>query len=279
MAISSLPAVKQGNDVNETVENLYNAYYKLLKELQYLEANLDSDNVTSINTNLTRVSSNDGETVIKGPLLLMSDKLGNLRLEMGYDETSDKFLFKLLNANNAVTVGIDDLGNATFTGTIVGSTVRAGMEGENMVLDSDGLVGYGANGKRNGITVEKCAEEGFSNFYGCFFYVDDVLAGGLTMNMEDGRLWLKTNGEYILKIKSRASDMSIGAGNGKTIFIAADQGDYNNVEFGGHCKFGGSSVEGLEKSGYIKGTGVSGSFTSSDGKTVSVSNGLITSIA
>jgi hypothetical protein len=47
----------------------------------------------------------------------------------------------------------------------------------------------------------------------------------------------------------------------------------------GSWGFSNASVSGLENSGYVKGTGTSGSFTTADGKTVTVSNGLITGIS
>jgi hypothetical protein len=47
----------------------------------------------------------------------------------------------------------------------------------------------------------------------------------------------------------------------------------------GDWSFNTAYVSGLENSGYIKGTGVNGSFTSADGKTINVSNGLITSVS
>lgn len=47
----------------------------------------------------------------------------------------------------------------------------------------------------------------------------------------------------------------------------------------GEWFFDTANVYGLENSGYIKGTGVNGSFTSADGKTINVSNGLITNIS
>jgi len=52
-------------------------------------------------------------------------------------------------------------------------------------------------------------------------------------------------------------------------FIGSIRGDW---------AFSAAYVSGLENSGYVKGTGVSGSFTTVDGKTVTVDNGLITSI-
>jgi hypothetical protein len=45
MATVDLPRVNMGNDDKQNIQNLYDAYYKLRKELEFLLENLDGDNI------------------------------------------------------------------------------------------------------------------------------------------------------------------------------------------------------------------------------------------
>lgn len=134
------------------------------------------------------------------------------------------------------SVYIDSNGDAHFKGNITGSIFQTAETGARMMLDSNGVASY-VDITKNGVSLEKCAETGFSSYYGTFFYANGVNAGGLTMNLLGGaddsnRLWLKTSNGYKLKIRS-ASDLSISAGNGNTLFIGTDTGYTNTVQVGG----------------------------------------------
>lgn len=168
--------------------------------------------------------------------------------------TADGFVADLINAGTLRAINI------------IGATIKTDDDGnDRLEMTTDGVVAKSSDNVRNGVTLEKCSESGFSDFYGQFYYVDGTLAGGLLMNIvnSDNRLWLKTNNGYKLKIKSD-SDMSIGASNGKTIYIAADEGALNIVMCGGTWNFNGATVTGLESSGYAKTSDISSAISSED---------------
>ena len=67
-------------------EALGEAIVKMQKSLSWLLAHLDSRNVQSINTNLTKIASADGATTLNGSQLLMCDASGRLRAALGRSE-------------------------------------------------------------------------------------------------------------------------------------------------------------------------------------------------
>lgn len=141
MAEFSIPKMEPGRNDKETIEKLLNSYEMLRKQFEFLMQHLDSDNVTEINTNITRVKSNKGITEIVGPLLIMKDMQGIpvIRLLMGYDAASLNFVYQLMNASGDVTVNIDSEGNlnverGSFKGSI---TIGTG----NNVFKADGAKG------------------------------------------------------------------------------------------------------------------------------------------
>jgi hypothetical protein len=90
----------------------------LIPKINHLLATLDSTNVKRINTSETVIRSKDGETRIAGPLLLMYDKqvTPELRLRMGYDADSGKFLFQLNDVDGNNTIGLSDTGEFLLSG-------------------------------------------------------------------------------------------------------------------------------------------------------------------
>jgi hypothetical protein len=98
-------------------------------------------NVTELYTEYCDIKSEDGETQIDGPLILMYDKQGTpvLRLKEGYDPVSDDFVFQLYNAAGNLTVNIDSNGDLSVErGTFKGSiTIGTG----NNVFKADGANG------------------------------------------------------------------------------------------------------------------------------------------
>lgn len=140
MAIIQTPMPQRGRTDKETIDNLFSAFSMLRKELEYFVQHVDSDNVTQLNTNITRIKSKYGETEIDGPLLIMKDRQGTpvIRIKMGYDKDSADFIYQLMNAAGDITVNIDSNGNltverGTFKGAItIGSgnnVFKAGTEG------------------------------------------------------------------------------------------------------------------------------------------------------
>lgn len=113
-----LSTPEYGQSDKETMQNLMDVMFRYRKELNFLLQNLDSVNVRDINTNITRVASEKGETIVDGALLLMTDNAGTQRASLGLDTSTDSFIFQLNNADGNTTIGLNDLGNAIFTGEI-----------------------------------------------------------------------------------------------------------------------------------------------------------------
>ena len=82
---------------------------KLNKTLNWLMANLDHDNVTRLYTEYCSIQSENGETVIDGPLLKMTGGTTTIRLKMGKE--GNDFIFALYNNLGVQTVGLNSSGN------------------------------------------------------------------------------------------------------------------------------------------------------------------------
>ncbi len=113
-------------------EALGEAVIKLQKSLSWLLAHLDSQNVRSINTNLTEVKSEDGATTLDGALIQMRDAKGRLRARLGKDKSGD-FIFEIYDKKGNTAIHLDEDGNAVFSGNIEGATITgAEIEGSNI---------------------------------------------------------------------------------------------------------------------------------------------------
>lgn len=136
----TISVLAEPGDLNTVADEIA----KLQKYLRWLLSSLDSLNVKEIVTNLTRVHSKYGETVIDGPRLLMYDRQATprLRLRAGYDEVTGDFLFELYNKAGGKTVGIDSNGDATFTGTITGGLIRTAVSGDRIEITGNSLKTY-----------------------------------------------------------------------------------------------------------------------------------------
>ena len=214
----------QFKELREIVAKTVNILAKDGKALKFSLTNIDSSNVTELNTNITNISSEDGETVINGPLLEMYDDTPTLRLKMGFDEDTSTFIFSLKDDSGSETIGVDSNGNAVFKGKVeIGSTFP-------IVIEDDSNLG------------KISFYDDDDNIVGSIFYIDAT------------------------------SSMSIGGGAGVDVDIAS----------GSNLSLTAASDLELAVVGNIKlngGTLPSGSFTSADGKTVTVVKGLITAIA
>jgi len=96
-------------------EDLEVTVHRMRKELLWLLNCLDSLNVKEINTNITRVRSKDGITVINGPQIEMKDT-NRLRLKMGYDEATGEFVFTLMDVDGNPTLSMNSLGQLLLGG-------------------------------------------------------------------------------------------------------------------------------------------------------------------
>jgi hypothetical protein len=129
------------DSLEKRVKDLTNAYIDVMQQIRYLLGTLDSKNVKRITTELTKISSDRGETEILGPLIVMKDKqaVPIVRLQMGYDPASGLFVFKMYNATGDTTVSLDSNGDqiverGTFKGSITIGT------GDNVFkADSNGI--------------------------------------------------------------------------------------------------------------------------------------------
>lgn len=119
---------------------------KLNKTLNWLLNNLDHNNVTHIYTEYCDIQSENGETIIDGPLLVMTGNSTTVRLKQGYDKASGAFVFNLYNSAGTLTVGIDSSGNAEFRGTVTGSIIQTSTAGARIVMSTNDFVAYDSNG-------------------------------------------------------------------------------------------------------------------------------------
>ena len=113
MAEFNFPAAN--NDMS--MEELVILYNKMQKTMSWLMNNVDSKNVTELNTNVTNISSEDGSTIIDGNRLVMTDGSIN-RLKMGYNTTSGLFEFVIYNDVGGVSFEVDSNGDAVLKGSI-----------------------------------------------------------------------------------------------------------------------------------------------------------------
>jgi hypothetical protein len=111
------------------------------RTMKYFTSRLGSQNVKRLDTNETVIKSADGETQISGPLLLMYDKQNPavLRLKMGYDAATSKFVFNMYDNSGNLTLTLNDLGVAKFSGSI--ETTQDATVGKNLYIGNTGDVG------------------------------------------------------------------------------------------------------------------------------------------
>lgn len=125
---------KMGLPVYEFNEDGFN---KMRKDLNFLFKNLDHSNVKRLYTEYCDIQSENGETIISGPLMTM---LGTgsttVRMKLGYDEVTDDFIFNLFNTAGVTTISLDANGDALFTGTITAGAVISGAVTEGGTMSS-----------------------------------------------------------------------------------------------------------------------------------------------
>jgi hypothetical protein len=158
-------------------EDLLDRLSQMSKLLEYMLYNQDHDNVKQLFTEYCNIQSEDGETVIDGPLLTMrAAGSTTIRLKQGYDPASGNFVFNLYNTTGGQTVGIDSTGNATFTGTITGSiitggTIRTASTGERIEITDNNFFMYNSSNQLEGLVFGST----FGTWGDVFFYNDGVL--------------------------------------------------------------------------------------------------------
>lgn len=114
---------------------------RLQKDLNFMLTHLDERNVKRLYTEYCNIQSEDGETEIDGPLLIMrSEGSTTIRLKAGWDEASSEFVFNLYSADGSPTIELDSTGDAVFRGSLntaedvyVGNRIFLGWNGSTAV--------------------------------------------------------------------------------------------------------------------------------------------------
>ena len=109
--------IARGASAEEVVE----AFGALLTKLNSIMNNLDSGNVRRISTNQTSIKSDDGSTEINGSQIIMYDKDGTERVNIGKDKNGS-FNFILKDADGDAALTLSDKGKAVFRGQINAKT-------------------------------------------------------------------------------------------------------------------------------------------------------------
>ena len=109
------------------VEKIESAVVKMQKTLSWLLTELDSSNITAINTNITNIKSDDGTTEVNGSQIVMKDADGRLRAKLGHNKENGNFEFIIYNQSGQAVIYEDSEGDAVFGGQIdVATDIRAG---------------------------------------------------------------------------------------------------------------------------------------------------------
>jgi hypothetical protein len=278
----------------------------LLEKLTWIMGKLDSRNVKRLDTNETHISSADGETVIQGPLLLMYDKQNPpvLRLQLGYDSSTGNFTFMLMDVDGNVTLGLNSLAQIFMTGKPmieiyddqVSPVLRLKMgfdiatskfvfnmydEAGNITITLNTL---GEAKFQGNIETTKDAKIGNNLYVGA---VDDKNKRIILYNSAGNSTIINLASDDELSINHYDDFTLLALGVlrliGNEITISADVatiplGDWNCGGANFISLTDGSSFYATRSWVNSQISGDSGTFTSADGKTITVEDGLIVSI-
>lgn len=205
---SSVPDIS-GLSLERQVEALLNYAIENDRRQSWFMSKLDSKNVKRLDTNETSIKSAYGETIIDGPVLEMYDKqaVPVLRLKQGYDSVTSDFVYNMYNKAGVQTVGIDSNGNATFTGTITGSTITGGTiqtaaTGRRIVLSGSELNSMNSATK-DGFTLD--GVDGFLRWYTAGVNTGYIGKGTNPFSLEEmlfSHDFLKMNGAWGIDLVS-----------------------------------------------------------------------------
>ena len=223
----------QFSELKRIVQNVVEAISRSDKELKFVLTNVDSSNVTRLNTNITNIQSEDGETVIDGPLLKMYDDSDTLRLELGFDEDTEDFIFSLKDNAGNEAIGIDSNGDAVFKGTV--------LIGDDYPVEIEDNFGAGI----------------------IRFYTSTTLEGWLAYLNGTNTLTMFTLNDVNIQLLSTGGDVQIISSTGEIMLQPNTDLD---LQIGGDILINGN-------------TGWSGSWVNNEGKTVTVTKGLITDVS
>jgi len=278
----SIMELRDGPSVEDTIA-------MLKRTLNWLMANLDHDNVKRLYTEYCSIQSANGETQIDGPVLKMSDKqtVPVLRLQMGYDSVQAKFVFEIYDPNGKKSVYLDENGTQvldgqlliTYLAKVLLHAYKDTYGGVLKIFD----IGGNLNAK---IGVESGAGV---NTGGTMILYDDVPSGADPINYQrveigilgsnhSGIINLNTN-DNVGRLIMKADDGTGGGDVVSSILLWGDLSSSYISSSGGYI-----ANQTIATQPWADGkfqpiiSGASGSFTTADGKTVSVLGGIITSI-
>lgn len=110
---------------------------RLQKDLNYMFTHLDDKNVRRLHTEYCQIKSEDGETEIDGPLLVMKAAgSSTIRLRMGWNPNSSEFEFVLFGSDGDPTLELDSTGDIVNRGNI--NTVKDIFVGNRIFLGWNG---------------------------------------------------------------------------------------------------------------------------------------------
>lgn len=223
--------------VPSNTNRFYAAWYKS-KLFKVIQKNRGRDNklkttyfTGTVNSTQNPVQSANKRLLLDGDLLVIEDKHGNHRINLG--NVDGVFVFELFNQLEKKTISMDEDGNITITGVF-----STGIEDEaRTVIDKNGIESYDENGQKFGLWCNN--PDDYGNQYSdliMYYQGKEIFQVHNTIN----GIQMKVLGKVLLN-----------SHNGLTVPH-------------GQWKFE---------------QGASGTFTTADGKTVTVSGGLITDIS
>lgn len=162
---------------------------RLQKDLNYMFNHLDDSNVRRLYTENCNIQSEDGETTIDGPLLVMTGDPGTtnsttIRLKAGWDDGTSEFVFNLYDTLGNPTIEIDSTGDAVFRGSV--NTAKDVYIGQKLIINWDGSTTPPPD-------LSARAETGmFIRRLGTTEYVASVYSSGVSTDADFEVLWISS---------------------------------------------------------------------------------------
>jgi hypothetical protein len=258
-----------------TVDELAGTVCKISKELNWLLRNLDDLNISSLSADKITAGTIDADEInvinLDAANIKADTVMANVDLTIGVGDAvfkADDNGIYLGNADfNDAPFSVDMAGNlvatnATITGDIIssdiqGGTITIGDTYKTTIFSLDGAGVYALFDSKGNLL-------GYLRYNGSYVELRSVNGKQLQL-ISDEDIFLNANG--IVSIGGHGISLMPSVGNIAEYFDGS-----SNTEI--------ATKGWVNSQGYITGvSGASGSFTTADGKTVTVSDGLITSIA
>jgi len=196
MSSVSIPLVEMGKTIEETVQNLYDAYHKLARTVEHGFLTIDSTNIKELDGKSVKVKNIEAKSIITDQLIVGTNvALGTAVTATGVTTIIDgRITTDYLNA-----IGI---AAESIVGTyITGKTIQTSPPGNvRMTMDSSGLYAKNASNYLDGV----CVLGGSNYFKSLDIYTDGNLAGQLVYD-DYGTLSLSTSYASTLRLYSYLS--------------------------------------------------------------------------